>query len=353
MVKHHAAALPDEGLDADAQKAYRDSVQERELSSFESIRPANLERDVYLWFGCQRELENYEDDPSGVYDYLIEEVGMSLSEQYERLLDLVDDLVTAMVEESCPPNKHYEDWELGRLADMYKGQFGIEVSGLERLADPDQMAKKLYEDAEGILKRKLKEFGAENYLRLFRNLYMEEIDRQWIEHLQAMDSLRDGIGLRGYGQRDPKREYKREGYERFMEMMRNIKGSVAEKIFRAERVTEEQHRRLEDQRRQAAEKRLQGGRASHAGAGQNGEASGGKAPGGRRPAPRRGRGGGRRAPARAGGAPAGEPVKPVTVQRERPKLGRNDPCHCGSGKKYKNCCLRLDQAAAAAAPPPE
>ncbi|MDH3729483.1 MAG: SEC-C metal-binding domain-containing protein, partial [Myxococcales bacterium] len=173
------------------------------------------------------------------------------------------------------------------------------------------------------------------------------IDKQWIDHLQAMDHLRDGIGLRGYGQRDPKKEYKREGFDMYLEMVQSVKSSVALGMFTVERAREEDLQRLEEQRRRATEKRQQGIRASHQG-GDEGGAGGGQPQAGlsrraRRAAARRGR--------RAGGDQAAAPpplaeAAPSTVKREGPKLGRNDPCYCGSGKKYKNCHYRGDQAAA-------
>jgi preprotein translocase subunit SecA len=189
-----------------------------------------------------------------------------------------------------------------------------------------------------VLVKKQRDFGEDTHLRLFRNLYLEEIDRQWIEHLQAMDHLRDGIGLRGYGQRDPKREYKREGYDMFMQMMQGIKSSVANKLFRLERIGEEDVQRIESRRRRQAEARQQHMRASHAAAqGPGGDGAQPVAAPSRRVRRRQ--------------AAAGQPIEaaPVaaTVKRERPKVGRNDPCWCGSGKKYKQCHWREDQATAA------
>jgi preprotein translocase subunit SecA len=160
-----------------------------------------------------------------------------------------------------------------------------------------------------------------------------------------MDHLRDGIGLRGYGQRDPKKEYKREGFDMYLEMVQSVKSSVTLGMFTVERAGEEELRQLEDQRRQATEKRQRQIRASHQGDDQGGGA--GQRPvlsrQARRAAARRGR--------RAGGAGAPPPqqspaAQQATVKRDHPKLGRNDPCYCGSGKKYKNCHYREDQAAA-------
>jgi preprotein translocase subunit SecA len=268
---------------------------------------------------------------------------MSLSEQYERLLDLVDGIIGTMIEHACPPNKHYEDWDLDGLADAYEEQFAMECTGVEGFADREDLAAKLYEDAEQVLLKKFEEIGALNYLRFFRNVYMQEIDRQWIQHLQAMDHLRDGIGLRGYGQRDPKREYKREGYDIFLAMTQSVQGVVANMMFRA-RVKTEDVERLEAQRKRTAEQRLNAMRTSHPETAQKegqGQAAAAAAAGS--PAPNRRQR--RRAAARGSAAAQAQEAapQPQTVRRDRPKLGRNDPCHCGSGKKYKNCHLREDQ----------
>src|SRR5262249_14687148 len=158
-----------------------------------------------------------------------------------------------------------------------------------------------------------------------RNLYLEEIDRLWIEHLQAMDHLRDGIGLWGYGQRDPKKEYKKEGYDMFLQMMQMMKTSVAAKLFRVERAEEEDLERLEAQRRQNVAAREQRIRTSHPdaeGPGHEGEPTDREAGEGRSP-----RGG------KKSERPQSVSMPQDPVRRERPKLGRNDPCWCGSGKK--------------------
>ena len=348
MVKFHSYPLPDAGLTQDEVPAHRKKAIESDLSSLTDVRVQLLEKDVYLWFGCVVPLEDFRHDPRGAYEHLEQAVGMSLTEQRERLLDLIDEIVVTMTEHACPPGKHYEDWDLDGLQHAYQEQFGLDATGIHDVSDRDELLRKLYSDAAAVLERKEAEFGTENFLRLFRDLYLQEIDKQWIDHLQGMDHLRDGIGLRGYGQRDPKQEYKREGFDMYLEMVQSVKSSVTLGMFTVERAQEEDLRRLEERRRRATEKRQQQIRVSHQGEDQGG--GGQQQPGlsrrARRAAARRGR--------RAGGAGAGAPppqqqlaaVQQVTVKRQHPKLGRNDPCYCGSGKKYKNCHYREDQAAA-------
>ncbi len=348
MVKFHAYPIPEAGLTQDDVPEHRKKALASDLAELDSLRVKLLERDIYLWFGCVVPLDEFENDPKGAYEHLRQAVGMSLTEQKERLLDLVDEIIATMVNHACPPGKHYEDWDLEGLERGFKEQFSLPASGLTEISEREKLMDKLYADASAVLERKEREFGTENFLRLFRDLYLQEIDKQWIDHLQAMDHLRDGIGLRGYGQRDPKKEYKREGFDMYLEMVQGVKSSVALGMFTVERAGEEDLQRLEEQRRRATEKRQQGIRASHSDGGpsdDSGDANqGGPSRQARRAAARRGR--------RAGGSPAAAPPPPAqaaqasTVKRERPKLGRNDPCYCGSGKKYKNCHYREDQAAA-------
>jgi preprotein translocase subunit SecA len=205
-----------------------------------------------------------------------------------------------------------------------------------------------------VLKKREREVGELIYLRVFRNFFLQEIDNQWLEHLQGMESLRDGIGLRGYGQRDPKKEYQKEGFNLFLELMQTIKASVVQKMYHFVIEREDEVERLEAERRRRVEAQQQRMSASHAPAapaaneepaaedeamaarGADGAAAGG-APAA---ASRRAR---RRAAALGQGGEAPPAPKAQTVRREKPKIGRNDPCWCGSQKKYKNCHLRSDE----------
>ena len=350
IVKFHAYPLPEGGLTQEEIAGHRKNAIDSDLGSLTDVRVKLLEKDIYLWFGCAVPLERYRNDPQGAFDFLLEAVGLSLTEQKERLLDTVDEIITTMTDHACPPNKHYEDWELEGLQKAYQEQFSISATGIQKITDREELLQKLYEDAAGVLERKEVEFGTENFLRLLRDLSLQEIDKQWMDHLQAMDHLRDGIGLRGYGQRDPKKEYKREGFDMYLEMIQSVKSSVAASMFTVERAREEDLERLEEQRRQQTEKRQRMIRASHPGeeapAGRTGQpAQQGLSRRARRMAARRGR---RAGVGESPQADAAAPPMQQTVKRDRPKIGRNDPCYCGSGKKYKNCHYREDQAAASA-----
>jgi len=303
---------------------WREQALDREISDLEKLATQPLEQQIYVDFGCQVELTRYAKEPIKALEHLRQEVPMSLTEQRERLFDLLDEIIGTMVEHACPPKKHYEDWDIDGLINAYEEQFGISATGLEKIIDAQEMATKLFRDAEAVMKRRELEIGRLLYLRLFRNFYLQDIDNQWLEHLQDMDGLREGIGLRGYGQRDPKKEYQKEGFALFLDLMENVKAGVVHKMFHFRLESEDEVERLEEQRRRRVEAQQQRIRMSHAdatGEGLEGEGAGGK---GKRP-----RGGG---------------YRPQTVRRDKPKVGRNDPCWCGSGKKYKQCHLRSDQA---------
>ena len=144
---------------------------------------------------------------------------------------------------------------------------------------------------------------------------LQVLDHQWKEHLQAMDHLRQGIHLRGYAQKNPKQEYKRESFEMFTAMLDRIKHDALGIMTRVQVRTEEDVQAVEEQRRQAAETAA-GMEFQHAPAGVMG--------------------GGEQQQTEA---PTEEEQAPFV--REGRKVGRNEPCPCGSGKKYKQCCGKL------------
>jgi preprotein translocase subunit SecA len=356
MLRVHGAPLPPEDAQPEQIAAYRQKVMAMPVEELGELRVDAMERDVYTWFGCQISLEDVKMQPAKALERLEHEVALSLTEQQERLLDVLDEIVGTMVERACPPKKHWEDWDVKGLQQAFDEQFGVPADdAVTRMTSSDEIAARLYDEAEEVLKKKEKDFQSTHFLRLFRTLFLQEIDKQWLEHLSHMDHLRDGIGLRGYGQRDPKKEYKREGYDLFVQTLQSIKASVVDKMFHVQRLTEREVAEAEAQRRRQVEARQQAISAQHPGqadeqpaaqqppagqrvtiAARHSAAGAGVQGGGAQPGA-----GPARAPA-VMRAPAQQAQR--VVRREAPKIGRNDPCHCGSGKKYKNCHMKADQS---------
>jgi preprotein translocase subunit SecA len=217
------------------------------------------------------------------------------------LREMMGSLVDSALNVYCPAEQYPEEWDMKGLAEMMQGQFGLDMtqgkhdSG-ESLRDVgrDALLEDLKAQVRDAYERKEKELGPELMRFLEKNFMLQVIDHHWKDHLLAMDHLRDGIGLRGYGQKDPLIEYKREGYDLFAAMMERIKSDTIERLFLVQAVRE-------------------------------GERPAPPPPVLSRPQPKltlnRGE----------------EPVSTQTVHRSDDKVGRNDPCPCGSGKKYKKC----------------
>jgi len=314
MVVHHGTPITSAASGADAKPPPKTVEEVDEIYSMTS-----LQQDVYQFWGYRFDFKEGDGKrPIAVYDRLIAEIPQTLTEQREQLLDLVDSIVGAIVEECCPANKPPEDWDWKGVKVGFVEHFGGKAPEVEHLHDPEQIAKALFDAAEKKLDEKEKDTGTELLLRVFRHFYLEEIDRQWVDHLTDMEHLRDGIGLRGYGQRDPKQEYKKEGYDVFMTMMAATSSNVCSKLFKVQVKREKEIERIEREDAEKHAAQLRAMQMRHGSEPAAGEEEG--------PAPR----------ASARPQPQRVPV-PAPARREGPKIGRNDLCPCGSGQKFKKC----------------
>jgi preprotein translocase subunit SecA len=206
----------------------------------------SLQREIYTKWGVKIELEDRADEVLEVYDELRELVPQALTEQRERMLDLLDRILGAMVEESCPPRKPPEDWDWGGIFQGFREHFGVELpDDISEIHDPEVLAQDLFKRAEELYEKREGEVGIELLLRIFRHIYLEELDKAWVDHLTDMDHLRDGIGLRGYGQKDPKQEYKKEGYNLFVDMVAQVSSNVVTKLFGVQVRQPEEEQQLE------------------------------------------------------------------------------------------------------------
>ncbi|HEY6475362.1 MAG TPA: SEC-C metal-binding domain-containing protein, partial [Polyangia bacterium] len=285
------------------------------------INPVHLRSLIYREWGAYPDTKGIAENRTSTLDRLAGDVGSSMIQQRERLLDLSEEMIQLVIEEHCPPNSHADEWDLEALSAAVKQRFNFEPAfdeqgGIER----ETLAETLWAEVEKVIEARETEYPLPVVLHYARLFYLEEIDERWIEHLKAMEALREGIHLRGYGQKDPKQEYKKEGFVIFGEMMNNIGRNVCEKLF---------HMQLQ--------------RADAPAPGPSSAPPSSKPPSSLPPAaapkPRKTieSGGGAEAQAQTangGGNGAGE-AKPI--RRNEPKVGRNDPCPCGSGKKYKKC----------------
>jgi preprotein translocase subunit SecA len=216
----------------------------------------------------------------------------------EMLFDALEDVVLAITG-TWAGTKNPDTWDIPALTRAVKDNLNLEL-GFQGSHDPEELQQQIYQAAEKTLRAREEEFGDD--FRVFaRNRYLATIDQLWKDHLLAMDHLRQGIGLRAYGQRDPKQAYKKEGYDGFMQMLSAINHQLISQLMRVQgRAQAEEAARLQRQM-QARARQFVEGRADAEG----------------RPE--------KAAPV------ARAPVKAAA------KVGRNDPCPCGSGKKYKKC----------------
>ena len=186
------------------------------------------------------------------------------------------------------------------------------------MADAIQSAaRERYEEKE----RSVPAEHSEILRRVERDIMLQIVDAQWKDHLYSLDHLKEGIGLRGYGQRDPLVEYKKESFQLFQDMKARIDEEMVRYLWRLRPITTgEEPVPVRQPPKRPPQVTLSGGSSASSGA-----APRGAFPPGATAGPPR--------PARTGGDDA-----PVTqVRRDEPKVGRNDPCWCGSGKKYKKC----------------
>ena len=216
--------------------------------------------------------------------------------------------------------KYLDEQDAVGLAVQTHKHFSMEGDLAKEMArkDVDEVRELLRDRIRTEYARRRDEFGVEVMSRMQQFLMLQIIDTLWKEHLYTMDSLKEGIGLRGYGQKNPLTEYKAEAFDLFMTMVERVKEDTVEYIFRARPVSEESLPQRRRERIAREEHRDSTGLGFASGQAQMAASGEGGAP----PPPRQARG--------------GEGVV-KTVRRDQPKVGRNEPCPCGSGKKYKKC----------------
>jgi preprotein translocase subunit SecA len=243
------------------------------------------------------------------------------------LMSLAGDVLDGDVETYCGPKMNPEDWDLEALRRDVSRVFALEPEQLAPVEFGGRTSEEISDALWAVISRKYDEkehlIGSEMLRRVERDVMLQIVDGQWKDHLYSLDHLKEGIGLRGYGQRDPLVEYKRESFDLFQDMKTRVDEDMVRYLWwlRPVPADEAASPRVRAPRRAAPAAVIESAQSASAFAG---GAVGPVAAAG---------GGGRPRPARTGGDDA--PIH--TVRRDAPKVGRNDPCPCGSGKKYKKC----------------
>ena len=253
------------------------------------------------------------------YDDVANDQRKVIYEQRNELLDEGDiastisnirkDVITDVISQYIPPQSLDEMWDVSGLEERLKSDFSTDLP-IQKWIDEDdklfeeKIREKIHEAVETNYSDKEAAVGPEVIRQFEKAVMLQSLDGLWKEHLAAMDHLRQGIGLRGYAQKNPKQEYKRESFELFSQMLDTLKLDVISILSRVQVQEKSDVEAVEEQRRAAeVQKKFEHESASA----------------------------------------TGQTEKPLqeAFKRENPKVGRNDPCPCGSGKKYKQCCGKL------------
>jgi len=240
------------------------------------------------------------------------------------------EVLGSVISDYIVPESQTEDWDLSGLEHALRRDFGadFDLSGLleaDKSMDEEGLAAHILDETETGYQKKVEQIGPEIMRQFEKVIMLGQLDTHWKEHLAAMDYLRQGIHLRGYAQKNPKQEYKREAFEMFGAMLDQVKHGVISIVSRAQLRSEQDVEAMEEQRSSAAKMQFRHAEAQSAISG-----SAAIAP---PAAPQTATGALGRAQAQP--QAASEPVTPFV--RKDKKVGRNEPCPCGSGKKYKRC----------------
>ena len=237
----------------------------------------------------------------------------------ENLMAIREEVTDRTVSEFLPDGSVEEQWEIEGLIQALEGTFGLSLPVREWLDEDENFGReevnqRIHQQVTDSFIEKEDRVGTELMRRLEKDIMLKVLDNRWKEHLAAMDYLRQGIGLRSYAQKNPKQEYKREAFNMFQQMLEQIKHETVSLIARAELPTLEEIRALEEAQRIPEDIEYQHAQADNVL---------------------------QTEPPQPQAAPPVKPAKQLPFKRVQKKLGRNEPCHCGSGKKFKHCHGKL------------
>jgi preprotein translocase subunit SecA len=239
---------------------------------------------------------------------------MAVDDVSESVISMRESVLNDVISEYIPPNSIDEQWNVPGLETALREEFALELDVSAWLEQDDELheetlRQRIVESAQNEAVTKEEAVGAELMRHFEKAIMLQTLDTQWKEHLAQMDYLRQGIGLRGYAQKDPKQEFKRESFQLFTRMLESIKRDVISLISRVQIRDPEDVEAVEEQRRQTAEVEYQHESAESMASEESTEET------------------------------AVTADQPYT--RDGEKVGRNDPCPCGSGKKFKQCCGKI------------
>ena len=237
---------------------------------------------------------------------------LDVSDVSETIASIREDVFKTTLDNYIPPQSLEEMWDIQGLEERLKNDFDLDMPIAEWLdKEPElheeTLRERILETAKENYLRKEEVVGAEMMRNFEKGVMLQTLDSLWKEHLAAMDYLRQGIHLRGYAQKDPKQEYKRESFNMFANMLESLKYEVISVLSKVQVRMPEEVEALEHQRREEAERLARRQQLSHQ---------------------------------EENALDVRDPNAPAVAER---KVGRNDPCPCGSGKKYKQCHGRLQK----------
>lgn len=271
------------------------------------------------------------------YDDVANEQRKVIYEQRNTLMDVDDisegisnnrhEVINAVIDEHVPPQSLEEQWDVAGLEKALESVFGSTFPVAEWLKEDsslheETLRERIEEEIVGAYEAKTASVGEGVMRHLEKAVMLKVLDEQWKEHLANMDHLRQGIGLRGYAQKNPKQEYKREAFEMFTAMLGRVKHEVTGVLSKIQIQTEAQVESLEAEQRDRSLQRREFIHPEASDPTPSGEAASADPP--------------------SAGSPAGPAVASAQPYvRQGKKVGRNEPCPCGSGKKFKQCHGRL------------
>ena len=242
---------------------------------------------------------------------------MEADEIEESIAAIRDEVVEGAVHQHIPPGSLDELWDADGLSHALEAEFGVRADvgrwvREDATLTAEAISERCVDEVEQAYNKKVGDVGPELMRGVEKQIMLRQLDFHWKEHLAAMDHLRQGIGLRSYAQKNPKQEYEREAFEMFGEMIEQVKHDSVSILCRIRIQSEEELAELEARRKKEAQMKFQHAEASALGSQQAQD-----------------------------GPPASASLSQTPFVRDGRKVGRNEPCPCGSGKKFKQCHGRL------------